>query len=147
MALLSNFNIALLLIDEIITRRNPLLEHIFLSANLLSQARNQLVDRSVYLGTVLNTTGNDQRRARFVNEDRIDLINNGKIQRPLDTILGAEGHVVSQIIKPELIVGAISNIDAVCFLFFLLALTGINHPRRHAESLVEWGHPFTAPLR
>ena len=59
MALLSNFNIALLLIDEIITGRNPLLEHIFLSANLLSQARNQLVDRSVYLGTVLNTTGND----------------------------------------------------------------------------------------
>ena len=59
MAFLSDFNIALLFIDEIIARRNPFLEHILLGANLLSKARNQLVDRSVYLGAVLNTAGNN----------------------------------------------------------------------------------------
>jgi hypothetical protein len=52
-------------------------------ADLLLQLRHDSVDAHVHLGVVFGLAADDQRRARFVDQDRIDLIDDGIRQRAL----------------------------------------------------------------
>ena len=50
---------------------------------LLLEARHQLVDLDVELGVLFGRAGNDQRRARFVDEDRVHFVDDGERQAAL----------------------------------------------------------------
>ena len=58
-------------------------------------------------------SGNDQRRARFINQDRVDFVDDRVIVPVLNTSSEVELHVVAQIIKAEFIVGAVGNIRRI----------------------------------
>ena len=51
------------------------------------QRRDQLVNADVELGIVLGRTGDDQRGARLVDQDRVDLVNDRVVKRPMDHVL------------------------------------------------------------
>ena len=53
---------------------------------------------------------------RFVDQNIIHLVHDGKIKLPLDVILDGELHVVAQVVEPELVIGAVGNIGAVGLL-------------------------------
>jgi len=80
------------------------------------QLLHQHIDALVKCRAVLGGAGDDQRRARLVDQDRIHFIDNGVKVAALGFVLQAQGHVVAQVIEAELVVGAVGNVGGVGFL-------------------------------
>ena len=80
---------------------------------LLLETRHQLVDLEVQLGVLFGRTGNDQRRARFVDEDRVDFVDDGECQLALHAVFEAEREVVAQVVEAEFVVGAVGDVAGV----------------------------------
>ena len=77
------------------------------------EARDDLVDAHVELGIVLGRTGDDERRARLVDEDGVHLVDDGVVQPALDLLLEGVGHVVAQVVEAELVVGAVGDVGGI----------------------------------
>ena len=73
----------------------------------------ELVGPVVQLGGLVALAGDDQRRAGLVDEDRVHLVHDGEVQRPLDHALLVGDHVVPQVVEAEFIVGAIGDVRGV----------------------------------
>jgi hypothetical protein len=61
----------------------------------------------------LRLTGDDQRRARLVDEDRVDLVHDRVVVPALDDAVERDGHVVAQVVEAELGVRAVDDIGGV----------------------------------
>ena len=77
---------------------------------LTHQVSRHLVHGLIHLNVVVGLTRNDQWRTRFVNQNRIDLIDHGKIQRNLYTLFLRAHHIVTQVVKAKFIVGTVANV-------------------------------------
>ena len=99
-----------------------------------------LIKRNVKLGLVLGRPGDDQRRARFVDQDRIDLIDNREIERALRHLAAFVLHVVAQVVETEFVVGAVGDIGAVGVTLGFFGHSGDNHPDTKAEPVVKPPH-------
>ena len=105
-------------------------------------AADDFVDLVVQVGAFLRTPGDDERGPRFVDKNRVDLVHDGVVERPLNPHLGPNGHVVAQIVEPELVVGAVGDVGAVAHLALGRAHIVLDQPDGHPEKLVDWAHPF-----
>ena len=105
------------------------------------EARHQAVDALVEFRAVLGGARNDQRSARFVDKDRVHLVDNGEIQRALKLILQRERHIVAQVIEAELVVGAIDNVGLIGLALVLGTLTGAHHAHAETHKAVQRAHP------
>ena len=65
------------------------------------------------VGLARGRTGDDQRRARLVDEDRVDLVDDRVEVTALDEVLLAPGHVVAQIVEAEFVVRAVRDVGFV----------------------------------
>ena len=100
-----------------------------------------------------------QRRARFIDQDRIHFVDYGKTQATLGFIILAQGHIVAQIVETKFIVGAIGNIRGIGFttgagaqcLVTLIhdkrvgtiwALIGLDYTHRESQCLIQRRHPL-----
>ena len=68
---------------------------------------------AIEIGRLVGGTGNDQGRARFIDEDVIDLVDDGKAQFALHKPFVSEDHIVAQVVEAEFVVGAIEDIGGV----------------------------------
>ncbi len=136
-AFLGELHLALFLIDEIVA---------FVFLGLRLEPGNQHVHLLVQLGGVRRRAGNDQRRARLVDQDRVHLIDNGVIERPLHPVFQTERHVVAQIVEAEFVVGAVGHVAGVGFAFLFLGLLGKDHAHAQAQEFVQRTHPVGVPL-
>ena len=59
--------------------------------------------------------GDDQRRTGIVNQDGVHLIHHGKMVLALNQVLCLAGHVVSEVVKAKLVVGAVHDIAGIGF--------------------------------
>ncbi len=75
--------------------------------------RNELVKSIVEFGTILQRPRNDERRTRFVNQDRVDLVNNRKAMPALDHLVLVHLHIVAQVVEAEFVVGPVGHITGV----------------------------------
>jgi hypothetical protein len=105
------------------------------------EALHDLVDRDVELGLVVRGAGDDQRRARLVDEDRVDLVDDGEVEGPLDHRLALVLHIVAQIVEAELVVRAVGDVAVVGVAALLVAEIGDDDADRHAEKAVDLTHP------
>ena len=80
---------------------------------LAHEARDQLVDGGVEAGAVLRGAGDDERRARFVDQDRVDFVDDGEGVAALDHLRHVVFHVVAQIVEAEFVVGAVGDVGGV----------------------------------
>ena len=80
---------------------------------VFGKLRDQLVDRGVKIAEVFRRAGNNQRRACLVDQDAVDFIDDGVIERPLHHVVEREFHVVAQIIETELVVGRIGHVAGI----------------------------------
>ncbi len=139
-ALLGERHLVLLQVDVVVTRRIFLL--------LLAQFRDEEVDAPVELGRVLGLPRDDERRARLVDEDRVDLVDD-RVAQPflLEALRHLRRHVVAQVVEAELVVGAVGDVGEIGRL--LVRVLHLRHDDTHGEpeEAVDAAHPLGIALR
>ncbi len=132
------------LVDEEIARRLGLVLLLFLL--LRREQRRHLVHAVVDLGAVLGLAGNDQRRARLVDEDGVHLVDDAVDELALEALLDAHRHVVAQVVEAELVVGAVGDVGLVSLALVVgLHLRDVD-AHREAEEVVDLAHPLGVAL-
>ena len=91
--------------------------------------------------------GDDQRRARLVDQDRVHLVDDGEGQAALHAILEAVGEVVAQVVEAELVVGAVGDVAGVGGALLRRVLRVLDHPDGEAQEAVDRAHPVRIALR
>ncbi len=77
---------------------------------LAHQLLHQLIDFQVNIDITFSLPGNNQRGARFVDQDRVHLVHDGEVQLALKAFTHMCRHIVAQVIKAEFVVGAVSDV-------------------------------------
>src|SRR5437773_3583070 len=98
----------ILLVDDVIA---GLL--VFFKLFAANKLRDDCVRLIILVGRFFRWAGDDQRRARFVDQDRINFVDHGKIMIALYARRQIELHVIAQIIESEFIVGTVSDVSGV----------------------------------
>ena len=106
-----------------------------------SELGDQLVHPAVEIGRIVGRPGDDQRGSRLVDEDVVDLVDDGVVERPLDHLVELELHVVAEIVEAELVVGAVGDVRRVGGVAL-----GVGQPVHDAadgepEKFVDLAHP------
>ena len=114
---------------------------------LARELGHQLVQPVVHVDVVVGLAGDDQRRARLVDQDRVDLVDDRVVEAALHALRRREHHVVAQVVEAEFVVGAVGDVGVVRDL-----LVGVVHLRQvdadgQAEELVDAPHPVGIALR
>ena len=104
--------------------------------SLAGEQRRNFVHSLVEVCVVVRGTGNDQRRAGFVNENRVHFVNNRIGQRALTTVGDFVLHVVAQIVKAEFVVGTIGDVGRISRLLRFGVLLRKDGAHGHAEEVV-----------
>ena len=79
-------------------------------------------------------SGDDQRRAGLVDQNVVDLVNDGEIEPPLHLQVAPRFHVVAEIVEAEFVVRAVGNVAGVGRLPLVWRHRGLNRSDRQAES-------------
>src|SRR3546814_9506358 len=74
-----------------------------------------LVDADIKLGLVVGGARDDERGARLVDQDRIDLVDDAEVEGAMDHLHPLELHIVAQIIEAKLVIGRISDVAVIGF--------------------------------
>ena len=119
--------------------RAVLLVHLEVVARL--ERRHDAGEAVVGVGGRLGDARDDERRARLVDEDRVDLVHDAEVVPALDAVVQAHGHVVAQVVEAELGVGAVGDVGGVG-----LPPLGLGHHRADdadgdPEGVVDGPHP------
>ena len=112
----------------------------------LVEQRDVGIDGVVEFGTVVERAGNDQRRARLVDQDGVHFVDDGEDVAALDHILQPVLHVVAQIVEAELIVGAVGDVAVVRFLALLVVEPVHDGADGQPQEGVDLPHPFGVAL-
>ena len=110
------------------------------------QKRNDGVRADELVGGAFGRSRDNEWGARFIDEDRIDLIHDGIGVFALDAILQAKLHVVAEVIEAEFVVRAVGNVAAVRFLALPVAQVMNDDAYRHAQKAVNLAHPLRIAL-
>ena len=111
---------AAFLVDRIVAlgfdRGAIFLRGVALNDRAALQLGNDAINDVILVGGFFRRSGDDQRRARFIDENVVDFVHHCVIKLPLDVFLQGEFHIVAQIIEAKLIIGAISDVREISFL-------------------------------
>ena len=94
------------------------------------------------MGGFFGRPGNDQGCAGLIDQDAVHLVHDGVVQIFLDQAFGIEFHVVAQVVEPELVVRAVSNVRAVGFQPLFIGQTVQNGSHRHTQKIEDLPHPL-----
>ena len=72
----------------------------------------------IQLGGLATLTGNDQRGTGFIDQNGVDLIDDGIMQATLYQLFFIDDHVVTQVIETEFVVGDVGDIAVIGFTTF-----------------------------
>ena len=93
-------------------------------------------------------SADDERRPRFVNEDRVDLVHDGEVVLALHELLRAHGHVVAQVVKAKFVVRAERHVALVRLTTRLaVGLVLVDAVDGQAVEFVERAHPLGVATR
>ena len=102
----------------------------------------------VLLGRVRRGAGNDQRRAGFVDQDRVHFVDDGVVPAALHHFLRAVGHAhVAQVVEAEFGVGAVGDVAGVLRAALVGAHLVLDAADRQAEIAVHGAHPGRVAAR
>ena len=109
---------------------------------LLDDAREVVVGR----GGGLGLAGDDQRRARLVDQDRVDLVHDREVVAALDETVLRDGHVVAQVVEAELGVRPVRDVGVVRRLALGERHHVLDRADRHPEPLEDRPVPLGVAL-
>ena len=64
----------------------------------------------------------------------------------LNAIIQVELHIVAQVVKAELVIGAVSDVGAICFLALHVVKVVHDDANRQAKEVIELAHPLRVAL-
>ena len=131
-ALLGDGHGALLLVDLVVLARD--------------EPGHDARELAVRVGGRLGRAADDERRARLVDEDRVDLVHDAVGVAALHHVLAAHGHVVAQVVEAELGVGAVGDVGVVLRAALLGSHVGLDDADLEAEEAVHLAHPLGVAL-
>ncbi len=106
------------------------------------EPRNNAIDLVVEVGRLFGRAGDDERRARFVDEDAVDFVHDGEVMPALHVVRELELHVVAQVVEPELVVGAVGDVGRIGHLTFGVVQVVLDDADAHAKKAEDPAHPF-----
>ena len=92
------------------------------------------------VGLARGRARDDERRARLVDEDRVDLVDDGEVVTALHHVGRLPRHVVAQVVEAELVVGAVRDVGRVLLAAHRGGLPGHDASGRHAERAEDAAH-------
>ena len=84
--------------------------------------------------------GNDQGGTRFVDQNRVDLIDDDEVVPALDHVFGALCHVVAQVVETEFIIRSVGDICVVLLTAFGRFLPNQHTAHGHSQEVVDARH-------
>src|SRR6202044_415365 len=90
--------------------------------------------------------GDDQWGAGFVDQNRVDLVNNGEVVAALDAVFQRVGHVVAQVVEAEFIVGAVGDVGGVGDATLVGCHLRQDHADVQAQEAVQAAHPLAVTV-
>src|SRR5690606_34289543 len=105
------------------------------------ELQHEGIDGVVHFRAVLKRTGNDQRSARLVDQDRVDLVDNREVMAALHHLGQLVLHVVAQIVEAELVVGGVGDVAGVAGGPYVVGRPVDDDADGKAEELVDASHP------
>ena len=119
-----------LFIDDVILRNVVVVALcVHLLYDLCAQATDKSVGFFIYIVRLLAHTGNDERCSCLVYENRVHLVDNGKIQLALNKPAVTYCHIVTEVVKAEFRVRSVCYVCRIRLLLFLGALPLKDEPR------------------
>ena len=107
-----------------------------------AQFWHDLVDAEVLVRGFVARSRDDEWRSRFVDEDRVDFVDDRVVKLTLDSVGDIELHVVAQIVEPEFVVGSIRDIGTVRSLALFIVESMVDDADTQTEEFVQPAHPF-----
>ena len=107
-----------------------------------AQPGRDLGELDVPAGVLLGRPGDDQRRPRLVDEDRVHLVDDREVVAALHALVDRPGHVVAQVVEAELVVRAVGDVGRVRLLPLRRRHLGQDRPDLKAEEAVHPAHPL-----
>ena len=126
-ARIENADDLLLLIDIVV----------LVAGELRDQARELAVPTS---HVAFGRSGDNQRGTGFVDEDGVDLVDDGEVMSALHQVGFFPGHVVAKVIEAEFVVGAIGDVGVVLLATLRRLLIGDDATGAHAEESIDTTH-------
>ena len=110
------------------------------------QRRRDAREVVVELRGGLRLAGDDQRRARLVDQDGVDLVHDGEVVAALDDPLELHGHVVAQVVEAELRVRPVRDVALIRLAARLERHHVLDVGGAHAERLEHRARPLAVAL-
>ncbi len=107
-----------------------------------NQLRNDFVDAVILVGGFFGRAGNDQRRARFVDQDRVDFVDDGEVVAALHALGQVVLHVVAQVVETEFVVGAEGDVRGVGGAALHVVQVVHDHADGQAQHFIDRAHPL-----
>jgi hypothetical protein len=111
--------------------------------DVLNELGDNFVDARVLVGGLFGRAGNDERGARFVDEDGVDFVDDTELVAALDALSEVVLHVVAEIVETEFVVGAVGEVGSVGGFALLVVEIVNNDADRKAEAAIKRAHPFS----
>ena len=113
---------------------------------VLDQPRQNLCKLPVEFGRIVTLSADDERRARFVDQDRVDFVDDRVHERALHHVFDPPCHVVTQVVEADLVVRHIGDVGFVGRAAGGRVHVVLDHADRQAEESVERRHPLGVTL-
>ncbi len=111
------------------------------------QGFGKTVGALIEVGGLVALTGNNERCTRFVDQNGVHLVHDRKGVAALHLVLLVNDHVVAQVVKAQLVVGAVGNIRVVGGLSAVVVEIVYDQTDLQTHILVELAHPFGVAAR
>ena len=111
-----------------------------------AQPGRDLGELGVPARALLGRAADDQRGARLVDQDRVHLVDDRVAVAALHAVLELPGHVVTQVVEAELVVGAVGDVGGVLLAARGRVHVGEDHADLEAEEAVHPAHPLRVAL-
>jgi hypothetical protein len=141
-----------LVLDELhslLTHTDGLLATVDLVVDVEGHLRDDAGEGGEPLGGAADRTGDDQRGAGLIDEDRVDLIDDGEVVAvflTLHQVVEGVRHVVAQVVEAELVVRAVGDVGIVGVAALRRLLAGEDHVGAQTEEAVDTAHPLRVTL-
>ena len=120
----------------------PLRRDVALGDRAPLESRDDPVHFVIELGRLLRRPGDDQGRARLVDQDAVHLVDDRVAVAPLHELRHVELHVVAEVVESELVVRPVRDVRLVRLAPLMVSQVVLNDTDRHSQETIDPTHPL-----